>query len=82
MGKLNVYRNADPKELAELHPADRLMVKLIQIDRLAPRIEGMLYKCAFEERWALLDDVNSFLYVCHMRYKHLFLGRTKINRSW
>ncbi|GAW01955.1 cytokinesis protein sepa (fh1 2 protein) [Lentinula edodes] len=56
VGKLNVYRNADPKELAELHPADRLMVKLIQIDRLGPRIEGMLYKCAFDERWSLLDD--------------------------
>lgn len=34
------------------------MVKLIQIDRLAPRIEGMLYKCAFEESWSLLDDVG------------------------
>lgn len=53
-----MYRNADPKELAELHPADRLMVKLIQIDRLGPRIEGMLYKCAFEERWTLLDEVS------------------------
>lgn len=53
-----MYRNADPKELAELHPADRLMVKLIQIDRLGPRIEGMLYKCAFDERWSLLDDVR------------------------
>lgn len=53
---MNVYKNSDPKELADLHPADRLMVKLIQIDRLAPRIEGMLYKCAFEERWSLLDE--------------------------
>lgn len=53
---MNVYRNADPKELAELHPADRLMVKLIQIDRLGARIEGMLYRRAFEERWSLLDD--------------------------
>lgn len=58
MGKLNVYRNADAEELSGLHPSDRLMVKLIQIDRLAPRIEGMLYKCAFEESWSLLDDVS------------------------
>jgi cytokinesis protein len=57
VGKLNVYRNADVEELAELHPSDRLMVKLIQIDRLGPRIEGMLYKCGFEESWSLLDDV-------------------------
>ncbi|KAF7359511.1 putative RhoA GTPase effector DIA/Diaphanous [Mycena sanguinolenta] len=56
VGKLNVYRNADAEELAGLHPSDRLMVKLIQIERLAPRIEGMLYKCEFEETWALLDD--------------------------
>lgn len=34
------------------------MVKLIQIDRLGPRIEGMLYKISFEEQWALLDDAS------------------------
>lgn len=56
VGKLNVYRNADPSELAELHPSDRLMVKLIQIERLGPRIQGMLYRRTFEEKWSLLDD--------------------------
>lgn len=55
---MNVYRNADTEELAGLHPSDRLMVQLIQIDRLGPRIEGMLYKCGFEETWSLLDDVS------------------------
>jgi cytokinesis protein len=54
---LNVYRNAEPSELAELHPSDRLMVQLIKIDRLGPRIEGMLYKLSFDESWALLDKV-------------------------
>lgn len=39
------------------------MVQLIQIDRLGPRIEGMLYKCAFEESWSLLDDVSRHLYL-------------------
>ena len=58
VGKLNVYRNADPEELAGLHPSDRLMVQLIKIDRLGPRIEGMLYKCLFDETWSLLDDVR------------------------
>jgi cytokinesis protein len=58
VGKLNIYRNSDPEELAGLHPSDRLMVKLIQIDRLGPRIEGMLYKSAFDETWSLLDDVR------------------------
>ncbi|KIJ69530.1 hypothetical protein HYDPIDRAFT_106175 [Hydnomerulius pinastri MD-312] len=56
VGKLNVYRNAEPEELAGLHASDRLMVKLIQIERLGPRIEGMLYKCKFEEQWSLLDE--------------------------
>ncbi|KAF8212513.1 hypothetical protein K438DRAFT_1663494 [Mycena galopus ATCC 62051] len=56
VGKLNVYRNADPEELSGLHPSDRLMVKLIQIERLGPRIEGMLYKCEFEESWTLLNE--------------------------
>ncbi|THH33008.1 hypothetical protein EUX98_g1231 [Antrodiella citrinella] len=56
VGKLNVYRNAEPEELAGLHPSDRLMVQLIKIDRLAPRIEGMLYRRKFDDTWALLDD--------------------------
>lgn len=58
VGKLNIYVNAEPEELAGLHPSDRLMVKLIQIKRLSPRIEGMLYKCGFRETWVLLDDVS------------------------
>lgn len=53
-----MYRNAEPEELAGLHASDRLMVKLIQIERLGPRIESMLYKCKFEEQWLLLDEVN------------------------
>jgi hypothetical protein len=59
VGKLNVYRKAEAEELAGLHPSDRLMVKLIQIERLGPRIEGMLYKCKFEEQRLLLDEVNA-----------------------
>lgn len=54
-----MYRNAEPEELAGLHASDRLMVKLIQIERLGPRIEGMLYKCKFEEQWLLLDEVKA-----------------------
>lgn len=55
IGKLNVYRNSEIEELAELHPADRLMVKLIQIERLVPRIEAMAYKSSFDETLSLLD---------------------------
>lgn len=55
---MNVYRNSDAEELAGLHPSDRLMVRLIQINRLGPRIEGMLYRVSFEETWTLLEDVR------------------------
>lgn len=41
-----------------LHPADRLMVQLIKIPRLAPRIEGMLYRARFEERISMLEEVR------------------------
>lgn len=60
VGKLNTYRGAPSEQLAELHPADRLMVQLIEIDRLRPRVEGMLYKTAFEECWTMLDEVRAF----------------------
>jgi hypothetical protein len=58
VGKLNVYRNSDPEELSTLHLSDRLMVQLIKIDRLGPRLEGMLYKAKFEESFGLVDDVS------------------------
>src|SRR4051794_35584686 len=62
VGKLNVYRNAPPEEIAGLHPSDRLMVQLIKINRLGPRIESMLYKVAFDDTWSLLDEGAKKLY--------------------
>ena len=65
-----MYRNAEPEELAGLHPSDRLMVQLIKIERLGPRIEGMLYRRKFDETWTLLDDVRDemlFYAVLHSR---------------
>lgn len=56
VGKLNVYRNADADELSVLHPSDRLMVQLIKIDRLGPRLKGMLFRCQFDEHIALWED--------------------------
>lgn len=58
VGKLNIYRNADPEELGGLHPSDRLMVQLIKIDRLGPRLEGMLYRSTFDETIEVLDEVS------------------------
>ena len=34
------------------------MVQLIEIDRLGPRVEGMLYETAFKESWTILDEVR------------------------
>jgi hypothetical protein len=36
------------------------MVKMIQIERLGQRIDGMLYRISFDEQWALLDEVGFF----------------------
>jgi cytokinesis protein len=36
------------------------MVQLIKINRLGPRIEGMLYKVTFEDTWTLLDEARLF----------------------
>jgi cytokinesis protein len=58
VGKLNIFRNAHPEELEGLHLSDRLMVQLIKIDRLGPRLEGMLYRAKFDETFGLLDDVR------------------------
>ena len=50
------YKDAGPEVLITLHPADRLMVQLIKIDRMEPRIEGMLYKSIFEEVYSILSE--------------------------
>lgn len=43
------------------------MVQLIKIERLGPRIEGMLYRRKFDETWTLLDDVSTLhLVVCNI----------------
>ncbi len=60
IGKLNVYRNASPEELSELHLSDRLMVQLIKIDRLGPRIEGMAYRAKFDEACGILESVRVY----------------------
>jgi hypothetical protein len=39
------------------------MVKLIQLDRLGPRVESMLYKCTFDEVWKLLDQVRALIFM-------------------
>ena len=57
-GKLAPYKDAGPEVLITLHPADRLMVQLIKIERMGPRIEGMLYKAVFEEVYSILSEVG------------------------
>lgn len=49
-------QNAEtPDQLLRLHPADRLMIRLIKIPRLADRLQGMLYKVNFEESITLIE---------------------------
>ena len=49
-------QNAEtPDQLLLLHPADRLMIQLIKIPRLADRLKGMLYKVNFDESMELLE---------------------------
>lgn len=37
------------------------MVQLIKIERMGPRIEGMLYKSVFEEVYSILSEVSNFI---------------------
>jgi cytokinesis protein len=55
-------QNAEtPDELLLIHPADRLMIRLIKIPHLADRLKGMQYKVNFEETIALLEKVRRVL---------------------
>lgn len=47
-----------PEELQMIHPADRLMIRLIKIPHLADRLAGMLYMVNFEETSTLLESVS------------------------
>ena len=58
------------------------MVQLLKIDRLAPRIEGMLYKCVFDETWGLLDEVSGYISVLRFIIKHLYVERAQAVGSW
>jgi hypothetical protein len=35
------------------------MVKLIQIERLPARVDGMLFRTTFDENWKLLDQASA-----------------------
>lgn len=48
-----------PEELQLIHPADRLMIRLIKIPHLADRLKGMLYMINFEETCTLLENVGA-----------------------
>ena len=56
---LKQHSAESPEEMALLHPADRLMLRLIKIPHLADRIKGMLYQVSFDETAGLLEKVSS-----------------------
>lgn len=49
VGKLSSYKGAAEEVMETLNKADRFMVALIQIYRLPPRVDGMLFRASFEE---------------------------------
>jgi len=55
---LKQHSAESPEEMATLHPADRLMLRLIKIPHLADRIKGMLYQVNFDETITLLERVS------------------------
>ena len=57
------------------------MVQLIKINRLGPRIEGMLYRVSFDETWALLDEVRVFAFLCWRRFFILLQGARKLSEA-
>ena len=57
------------------------MVQLIKIDRLGPRIEGMLYNLSFDESWTLLDEVLIQLFVFNHLLRLVFQGARKISEA-
>ena len=57
-GKLLTHRKDTDAELDSLHPADRLMVRLIQLPHLKDRVNGMLYQVGFSQNLELLSKVS------------------------
>lgn len=55
-GKLLTHSADTPSELELLHPADRLMVRLIQLPHLSDRVKGMLFQVRFPQNIELLKQ--------------------------
>lgn len=65
-GKLLTHSADSESELELLHPADRLMVRLIQVPHLADRVKGMLFQVRFAQNVELLQQSLDLLIVaCH-----------------
>lgn len=60
-GKLLTHSADTPAELEALHPADRLMVRLIQLPHLGDRVKGMLFQVRFRQNFDLLKESLALL---------------------
>lgn len=58
-GKLLTHSADTEAELEQLHGADRLMVRLIQLPHLADRVKGMLFQVRFAQNMELLKQVSN-----------------------
>lgn len=65
-GKLLTHSADSPAELELIHPADRLIVRLIQLPHLADRVKGMLFQVRFAQNIELLRQVSGRLRACQV----------------
>lgn len=73
-GKLLTHSADSEAELELLHPADRLMVRLIQLPHLGDRVKGMLFQVRFQQNVELLQkSLDLLVTACHdIRYAKKF----------
>jgi cytokinesis protein len=65
-GKLLTHSADTPAELDLLHPADRLMVRLIQVPHLHDRVHGMLFQVRFDANVKLMKtSLDLLVRGCH-----------------
>lgn len=55
-GELGAYRNASAEELAQLHPADQLVVLLMTVPFLKAKVQGLLFKAKFWESFEAVQE--------------------------
>ncbi|SAM01118.1 hypothetical protein [Absidia glauca] len=69
-GKLATYTNASPGELLDLSPPDKFCLEMMKIPRLKERIENMLFRATFWERYQQLHQQMTAVFDASLSLKH------------